>query len=262
MYMPRNYRALRIVVLTGACAISLGRSPGAMAGATFRSGTDDYAIERFPAKADTTKRKVVLLVHGTDGLREFGGQLRTFAASLAALGYLVALPNYFGKDDNAQKNGSPDEEVQRLADAIEWASGQSDADNAHVGLIGYSLGAALALRYAEMNPMTVQVVVDNYGPTDSTDARMSTTLGPMWKIVDDAPKLPPTLILHNQKDLIVDIHVHSDTLIAALRKAKVESDFISYDDGDPAVGFHPFLAGSKADTDSQAKTIDWIKKHL
>jgi hypothetical protein len=47
-----------------------------------------------------------------------------------------------------------------------------------------------------------------------------------------------------------------------LRKAKVESNFISYDDGDPAVGFHPFLPGSMADTDSKAKTIDWLKKHL
>ena len=260
--MPRNYQALRCVVLAVACAICLGRSPGAMAGATFRSGTDDYAIERFPAKADTTKRKVVVLVHGTDGLQRFGGQLRSFAASLAALGYLVALPNYFGKDDTAQKNGSPDQEVQRLADAIKWAAGQPDADRGHVGLIGYSLGSALALRYSEMNPTTVQVVVDNYGPTDSSDPRMSTTLGSTWKIVEDAPKLPPTLILHNQKDLIVDIHVHSEPLIAALRKAKVESDFISYDDGDRAVAFHPFLPGSMADTDSKTKAIDWLKKHL
>jgi dienelactone hydrolase len=199
MYMPRSYRALRLVVLAGTCAICLGRSPGAMAGDAFRCGMDDYAIEHFPAKADTTKRKFVVLVHGTDGLREFGDQLRTFAASLAALGYLVALPNNFGKDDNAQRNGSPDEEVQRLVDSINWAAGQPDADKGHVGLIGYSLGSALALRYTEMNPLTVQMVVDNCGPTDSTDPRMSTTLGPMWKIVEDAPKLPPILILHNQK---------------------------------------------------------------
>ena len=172
------------------------------------------------------------------------------------------LPNYFGKDDNAGKNGSPDEEVQRLSDAIKWAVGQPDVDKGHTGLIGYSLGAALALRYAETNPSAVRAIVDNYGPTDAMDPRMSTTLGLTWKIVEDASKLPPTLILHNRKDKIVDIHVHSEPLIAALRKAKVESDFIPYDDGDPEVGFHPFLPGSKADADSKGKMIDWLKKHL
>ncbi|MEK6261513.1 MAG: alpha/beta fold hydrolase [Planctomycetota bacterium] len=264
--MPRNDLAMGPAVLAACCAICLAGSSGAMAGDTFTSGTgtaNQYAIERFPEKPDTTKRMVVVLVHGTDGLRKFGGQLRSFAKDLAGRGYLVVLPNYFGKDDNAEKNGTPVEEVQRLSDAIKWAVGQPDVDKGHIGLVGYSLGAALALRYAETNPPSaVQVIVDNYGPTDATDTRMSTTLGLTWKIVEDAPKLPPTLILHNRKDEIVKIRVHSDPLAAALRKAKVESDFISYDDGDPEVGFHPFLPGSKADMDSKEKMIDWLKKHL
>lgn len=263
--MQRNHLAMESAVLAACCAICLAGSSGAMAGDTFTSGTgtnNKYAIERFPEKPDTTKRKVVVLVHGTDGLRKFGGELRSIAKDLAGRGYLVVLPNYFGTDDNAEKNGSPDEEVQRLSDAIKWAAGQTDVETGHIGLVGYSLGAALSLRYAETNPMAIRVIVDHYGPTDPRDPMMSTTLDPKWKIVDDAAKLPPTLILHNRKDMIVKMRLHSEPLIEALRKAKVKSDFIPYDDGDPEVAFHPFLPGSKADMESKGKMIDWLKHHL
>ena len=116
--------------------------------------------------------------------------------------------------------------------------------------------------YAETNPAKVTVVVDNYGPTDATDPKMSMTLSPCWNIVAGASKLPPTLIQHNEKDMIVDMHKHSDPLIAALRKTKVDSKFIPYDDSDEALGFHPFLPGSKADRDSKDETIKWLAKHI
>ena len=64
------------------------------------------------------------------------------------------------------KSGTPDEEVQRLADAIDWATGQPDAVKGPIGLVGYSLGSALSLRYAEINPKKITAIVDNYGPTD------------------------------------------------------------------------------------------------
>jgi dienelactone hydrolase len=260
--MLRFDRGLRFTVILAAyCSICFYTS-GARAGETFTSGMVQYAIERFPEKPDSTKRKVVVLIHGTDGLQNFGGQLRSFAKDLAGRGYLAVLPNYFGKTDAAMKNGSPNEQVDRLTDAIKWAADLPDADKGHIGLVGYSLGAALALRYAETHPASVRLIVDSYGPTDAKDERMSTTLDPTWDIVADAPKLPPTLILHNKKDKIVDIHVHSDPLIAALRKAKIESDFIAYDDGDPHVGFHPFLPGSDADKESKKKTIEWLMKYL
>lgn len=212
--MPRLDRALRsTAILAAYCSIYFSSS-GAKAGETFTSGMVQYAVERFPEKPNSKMLKVVVMVHGTDGLQNFGGQFRRFAKDLASRGYLVVLPNYFGKQDDAKKNGSPDEQVNRLTDAIKWAADQPDADKGHIGLVGYSLGAALALRYAETHLSAVRLIVDNYGPTDAKDERMSTTLDPAWDIVADAPKLPPTLILHNKKDRVVDIHVHSDPLIA------------------------------------------------
>lgn len=260
--MPRFASTLRSTAILAAYCSIFASSAGAEAGEKFTSGMVDYAIERFPEKPDSKMRKVVVMVHGTDGLQNFGGELRSFAKDLASRGYLAILPNYFGNSNAAKKNGSPNEQVNRLTDAIKWAEDQPDADKGHIALVGYSLGAALALRYAETHLSAVRLIVDNYGPTDSKDENMSTTLDPAWDIVADAPKLPPTLILHNKKDKVVDIHVHSDPLIAALRKAKIESDFISYDDGDPEVGFHPFLPGSDADKESKKKTIEWLTKYL
>jgi dienelactone hydrolase len=258
--MFRLDRALRFAAVVAACCSSVLSAGVAKAGDTFTSGGDKLAIERFPDKPDATMRKVVILVHGTDGLKNFGSQLRKFAKVLAGKGYLAVLPNYFGPVDTAPKNGTPDEEVQRLADAIDWATGQPDAVKGPIGLVGYSLGSALSLRYAEINPKKITAIVDNYGPTDQTDPMMSTTLSSGWRIVDDAAKLPPTLVLHNKKDKIVDIKRHSVPLVAALRKAMIKCDFKDYDDGDPELFFHPFLEGGKDDKDSQDRTIDWLDK--
>jgi dienelactone hydrolase len=260
--MFRFNRALRFAAVVAACCSSVLSAGVAKAAGTFTSGGDKYAIERFPDKPDTTMRKVVVLVHGTDGLANFGGQLRAFAKVLAGKGYLAVLPNYFGTVDTAPKSGTPDEEVQRLSDAIDWATGQPDAVKGRIGLVGYSLGSALSLRYAEINPMKITALVDNYGPTDQTDPRMMGTLSDKWRIVDDAAKLPPTLVLHNKKDEIVVMNRHSVPLVAALRKAMIRCDFKDYDDGDPKLFFHPFLAGGKEDMDSQDKTVDWLDKNL
>jgi dienelactone hydrolase len=234
-----------------------------MAGHKYTSGGADYAIERFPEKPDIKPRKVVVLVHGTDGLKDFGPRLRAFARVLEKHGYLVVLPNYFGLSDSAPKSGTPDEEVQRLSDAIDWATtSQSDADKAHVGLVGYSLGAALSLVYAEENPGKIKALVDNYGPTDPKAPRMEGTLAMGWTIVKDCAKLPPTLILHNRNDEIVPMKQHSVPLIEALRKTSVKCDFEDYPGGDPKYGFHPFLDGSTEDQNSKQKTIDWLDANL
>jgi len=85
-------------------------------------GWSNSRSKRFPEKPDspTHKRKVVVMVHGTDGLQNFGGELRSFAKDLASRGYLAVLPNYFGKSDAATKTGTPNEQVNRLSDAIKW----------------------------------------------------------------------------------------------------------------------------------------------
>jgi dienelactone hydrolase len=255
-------RASLIGPLAGLFALCLaGRTASAQGTFTFMSGGDTFSIERFPAAPDAKKRPVVVLVHGTDGLAHFGGQLRGFARDLAGLGYLAVLPNYFGTKDDAEKNGFPDDQLRRLTDAVVWAVGQADADPGRTALVGYSLGAALSLMYAETNPSKVKAVVDHYGPTDAKDPRMSTTLSPAWDIVGGSDKLPPTLILHNRKDQIVPIR-HSEDLAAAPRKAGVDRQFIPFDDGDPDVGFHPFLPNSPADTQAKAKAVEWLRKHL
>lgn len=250
---------LPFAILASSCIVD--PSP-ARAGETFSSGGDSFAIERFPAKAGATPRKVVVLVHGTDGLKLFGGRFRDFARELESKGFLVVLPNYFGLDDNAPKSGTPEEEVQRLADAITWAAGQADADKAHVGLVGFSLGSALSLVYAERNPGAIRALVDNYGPTDPKAPRMSGTLDPRWTIVRDCAKLPPTLILHNRQDEIVPMDQHSVPLIDALRKTPVKCDFQPYPGGDLRYGYHPFVDGSTEDRDSKKRTIDWLTTHL
>lgn len=258
--MTQLDRALRAIAVISSCW-SLGHS-SATAGEKYTSGGADYAIERFPEMPDTRPRKIIVLVHGTDGLKVFGPRLRAFARVLEKRGYLVVLPNYFGTSDSDPKSGTPDEEAQRLSDAIDWATSQTDADKSRVGLVGYSLGAALSLVHAERNPGKIKALVDNYGPTDPTDPRMAGTLAIGWTIVKDCGKLPPTLILHNRADEIVPMTRHSIPLIDALRRTSVQCDFQDYPGGDRNYAFHPFEDGSPQDQNSRQKTIDWLDANL
>lgn len=256
-------RPVRIASLVGLLAIGLACRPAsAQGGLRFKDKAgNDYAMERFPAKPDGTKRPVVVLVHGIDGLARFGPQMRDFADELAGKGYLVMLPNYFGTTNNAPQNGMPEDLLERLAAAVDLACDDADADKARVALVGYSLGAALSLIYAETNPARIKAVVDNYGPTDPKAPRMSGVLSAAWDILGGAAKLPPTLILHNEMDEIVTIS-HSEKLDAAPRKTGTARQLIRLKDGDPMIGFHPCLKDHPEDKRAKRETIAWLVKYL
>src|SRR3954453_3894988 len=61
---------------------------------------ETFAIVRRPEIAGTTKRPVVVMLHGVDGLSEFSRpQIIGFAEEVAGAGYAVFVATYFGATD-------------------------------------------------------------------------------------------------------------------------------------------------------------------
>jgi dienelactone hydrolase len=230
---------------------------------TFEVGGEKFAISRYPQKAGATKRPVIIVVHGIDGMGgQSGTQIRKFAKQIADKGFLAVVPHYFGKDDGSDTDLLPklvelrapkfNSYVPRIAAAVKSAAMQSDADGGRLGLVGFSLGGGVALKHAQSAPsgkIRIKAVVDFFGfiPDDA--------------IYKNADKLPPTLVLHNKTDQIVKLRLSED-LVIALKAKSVKHDYRFYDDENPGFFNHPFRPGGKADVDSRERALNWLEAFL
>lgn len=161
----------------------------------FTSGGVAITVEWFAAPAGAAKGPAVLLLHGADGLSfEAGYQLA--ARVLAGAGYHVAFVHYLDRTAErrvayATLRQSFPLWAATVRDALTWLAGQPGVDPDRLGIVGISLGAALAFEVAAADPR-VKAVVDYFGPLpDGMAARK--------------PRLPPTLILHGSADRIVPV---------------------------------------------------------
>lgn len=228
----------------------------------YLSGGVSYTIHRYAEKTGTSRRPVVVVLHGVDGLgTQSGTEIRDLAEQIAGSGFLVMVPHYFDATDGADTRPIAelfDRRVPRLAAyppriaaAVDHALNQADADGEHLGLVGLSLGGGLALDYAESAKAgKVKGLVNYFGHIADP------------KIFANVGRLPPTLVLHNTADEIVKIEASSQLLLAALTKTTVIHDYCFYDDGDPLRRHHPFLPGGKHDIDSRSRTVAWLKAHV
>jgi dienelactone hydrolase len=223
-----------------------------MSNDTFASGSNLHKMTIYPAPADGKKHPMVLVVHGNAGLTPpFGDLINTFAKSLAALGYVTAVPQYYRDDLRHLEDGDPHPHVQTLSDAIAKVGARADADPGRLGLVGYSLGAATSMTYIASNaPGKVKVLVDFFGPIEGNST-----------IAAGVGKFPPTLILHNSGDKIVTFGPNSKALDAML-PGSVEHLLVSYAENFPELGCHPFIPNGVADVDSRKKATDWVVGHL
>jgi carboxymethylenebutenolidase len=228
---------------------------------TFLSGGRKIAVERYqpPAKG---KHPAILLLPAIDGLDKAHCDLyRRAARRYADKGYVVVLVNYFDRTPatpderkalresffrHARGVATPDEEkvidahfrdwMGAVADAAKYARGLPNVDGDHVGLVGFSLGAYLALASAAEKGLQVSAVVELFG-------------GLPRSLRDKAANLPPTLILHGDADTVVPV-TEAYLLRRLLRKAKRVCEFQVY----AGVG-HMF---SEPDDEGQAnKSLSW-----
>jgi dienelactone hydrolase len=239
---------------------------------TFVSGGKPVAVECF-APAAPGKYPAVLLLHSLDGLDNgCGWMYRIAAEKCAARGYAVFLVHYFDRTGAKQlpavrrplfrwAKGEPIGDADRetiathfgawteaVRDAVGYVRSRPNVDGKRVGLVGFSLGAFLALSVAAEQDMQIAAVVDFFGGLpEERRARLT--------------KLPPALIVHGDQDQTVPV-----------REARLLGDWLQAHRSPGEVKIYPgvdhvFATPSggfdkAALCDAQERTAAFLERHL
>ncbi len=144
--------------------------------------------------AQTGRFPVVCALHGSGGLGS-AGHLE-FAQLLANQGYCVFVPHYFESTgthwaDNATIWREFPTWMQTISDGLDLAETNEKADGSRIGLVGFSLGAYLALSIGSQQKR-VKAVVDFFG-------------GMPDHFAERLNGMPPVLILHGEADNVVPV---------------------------------------------------------
>ncbi len=209
---------------------------------TFQSGGKEIRIDRFlPASAD--KFPAVIALHGSGG-GHFG--MTEPARQLANDGIAVYVLHYFDRTNTVRVENkttilrnSP-LWLKALWDCITFVGGEPGVDSNCIGLLGFSLGAYLALSAAAIDSR-IKAVVDFFGG-------LPREMKPFTR------RLCPVLILHGDADQTVPVQEAYD-LQSFLEKKKIPHEIKIY----PGVG-HGFSNGVWRD--AARRTRDFLKKNL
>jgi dienelactone hydrolase len=218
---------------------------------SFTSGGRRIEVEWFAAPGSSAEnvrgsaaKPAVLLLHGADGLSYAEGY-RLAARTIAASGYHVAFVHYLDRTGDRRVAYARLRQdfplwAQTVRDAVAWLADQPGTDAQRLGIVGISLGAALALTTAAAEPR-VRAIVDYFGPLPDEFAR-------------ERPRLPPTLILHGASDPIVPVS-HARALERLLQEQGTAHEIRIYE------GQGHALTGP-AQLDAAARVARFLGQHL
>jgi dienelactone hydrolase len=160
--------------------------------AIFESSGQPITVEQF-LPATPGRHRAVIALHGSGGIRE--GWSTQPATLMAGQGYSVFLLHFFDRtgtvraDYETTQRHFPDW-MRTIGDGITFASQHPAVDANRIGLLGFSLGAFLALAVASVDPR-VKAVVEFFGGLPEE--------------LQGVPKMPPVLILHGEDDRVVPV---------------------------------------------------------
>ena len=210
---------------------------------TFQSGGNPIALDCFLPEANGRRFPAVIGLHGSGGGH---ASMAEPARRLAAQGFAVYVPHYF---DRTGTTGVADKQTavrhfpawgKTLWDAISHVEQQPHVDPSNIGLLGFSLGAYLALSVAAVDHR-VKAVVDFFG-------------GLPREMKFFMRRLCPVLILHGEADATVPVD-EAYHLKELLEKRGIPYEMRIY----PGVG-HGF--SGEIWQDASLRTLRFLQKHL
>lgn len=209
--------------------------------AAFESGGRSVTIREF-LPAAPGKYPAVLALHGSGGIRE--GWSDQPSRLMAGQGYAVFLVHFFERtgtvfaDRDATRTHFPDW-MRTIGDAMTFAMQHAAVDPNRVALLGFSLGAFLALAVASVDPR-VKAVVDFFGGLPEE--------------LHGFTRMPPVLILHGEEDRVVPVS-EATRLQQLLERAGTPYEMKLY----PGAG-HIF--NGLQFMDAGQRTVQFLKKYL
>jgi dienelactone hydrolase len=215
--------------------------------ASFTSAGIKIDVDWFHATG-AGRHPAILLLHGAGGFD--GAPYAQTADNLAARGFDVFIIHYFERTGTVRGDGVPDGATEMryfstwrhtISDAVGWVSSRPSVDRRHVGILGVSLGASLALAEATQD-RRVKAVVDYYGMLYDNVAAAAKTMAPV-------------LILHGDEDPIVPVTAAA-RLEAFLQQERTPFEAQIYHGHG-----HGFWGDAEADADSRTAAFfaRWLR---
>jgi carboxymethylenebutenolidase len=201
----------------------------------------------------------VIILHGS-GPRDFGTEdYEAMCSKLADSGYYAEFIEYYSQTD-AVSPGDLDgmhrsypiwlNEIHSGVAALKKSPTVGSGKIGKVGMMGFSLGAFLAVDYGATYPDDVSAIVEYYG-------------GLSPELYPRAAMLPPVLIIHGDIDRVVPVQQARD-LDAALTKAGRPHEMKIYPGAEHAFNFPAALMWYKPSftNDAWDRGIKFFDKYL
>ncbi len=201
----------------------------------------------------------VIILHGS-GARDFGTEdYEAMCSKLADSGYYAEFIEYYSQTE-AVSPGDIDgmhrnypvwlDEIHSGVAALKKNPTVNDGKVGKIGMIGFSLGAFLAVDYGATYPDEVSAIVEYYG-------------GLSPELYPRVAMLPPVLIIHGDIDRMVPVQQARD-LDAALTKAGRPHEMKIYPGAEHAFNFPAALMWYKPSfaNDAWDRGIKFFDKYL
>lgn len=210
---------------------------------TFSSGGQSIAYDGFVPAANGERYPTIISLYGSGG--DHVGMAQP-ARLFAEHGFAVYVPHYFDRTEHQEVNDRPT--ILRhfpawgktVWDAISHLEKLPAVDPKRIGLLGFSLGAYLALSVAAVDPR-VRAVVEFYG-------------GLPKEMKFFVRRLCPTLILHGEDDATIPLQEAYD-LRDLFEKKQMPYEMQIY----PGIG-HGFPGATWED--ARQRTLAFFQKYL
>jgi carboxymethylenebutenolidase len=210
---------------------------------TFDSGGKSIRLDCFLPSSESKCFPTIIGLHGSGGGHT---SMAEPASLLAAQGYAVYVLHYFERTGTTQIDGLPTIArnfpawMKTLWDAVSFVATQPSVDPERIGLLGFSLGAYLALSAAAIDSR-VKIVVDYFG-------------GFPKEMKLFMRRFCPVLILHGEEDATVPV-AEAYHLQQMLEKKQIPYEMKIY----PGAG-HGF--SGEIWRDSGLRTLAFLNQHL
>jgi len=160
---------------------------------TFSSEDQQITIDLFPPERPGSY-PIVCALHGSGGLQH-AGHLE-FAQLLANQGFFVCVPHYFESTGTYWADSTTiwrefPTWMRAISDGLDYTCTQPKADCSRIALVGFSLGAYLALSLGS-EQSRIGAIVDFFG-------------GMPDHFGDKLQQIAPVLILHGETDPVVPV---------------------------------------------------------
>jgi len=199
----------------------------------------------------------VVMLHGATIHKDARNpEYEKMCGELADLGYYVEFIEYYSQTD-AVGPGQPALMPQNFPTWLEEIHSGLDAldknpavDPHRVALMGFSLGSFLALSTGAMDPSQIKAIVEYYGG-----------LPPAMR--DGAKTMPPTLILHGDKDVLVPV-ADAHELDELLTKEKRPHEIKIYEGTNHGFNFPqlPFWYNAADAQDAWSRSVKFLAANL